>query len=404
LSGAVDRIDRYADLIVRVGANVQPGQTLFVNALLEHTELARALARAAYRADARYVDVRYQDQHVRRAMIEFASDEVLQHSPSWLLEYVDHLPGNALASIAGEAEPELLADLDQERVGKARPIELMTRALKAQNARLVNWTIAALPNAGWAEQVFGEPDVERLWDAIAITVRLDEPDPVAAWREHTDRLRRRCNSLDELALDALRFRGPGTDLTVGLLPESRWIGGGIHTSNGIAHVPNLPTEEVFTCPDWRRTEGTVRSTRPLALGGTIVRDLELRFAAGRAIEVKASSGAEAVQGQLHSDEWADRLGEVALVDGESRVGKTGLTFFNTLFDENASCHIAYGAAVTFSAPDLQGLEPEELRERGANVSSMHTDFMIGGPEVAVDGIAGDGREIPLLREDVWQLD
>jgi aminopeptidase len=400
----VDRIDRYADLIVRVGANVQPGQTLFVNALLEHTELARALARAAYRADARYVDVRYQDQHVRRAMIEFASDEVLQHSPSWLLEYVDHLPGNALASIAGEAEPELLADLDQERVGKARPIELMTRALKAQNARLVNWTIAALPNAGWAEQVFGEPDVERLWDAIAITVRLDEPDPVAAWREHTDRLRRRCNSLDELALDALRFRGPGTDLTVGLLPESRWIGGGIHTSNGIAHVPNLPTEEVFTCPDWRRTEGTVRSTRPLALGGTIVRDLELRFAAGRAIEVKASSGAEAVQGQLHSDEWADRLGEVALVDGESRVGKTGLTFFNTLFDENASCHIAYGAAVTFSAPDLQGLEPEELRERGANVSSMHTDFMIGGPEVAVDGIAGDGREIPLLREDVWQLD
>jgi len=404
LSGAVDRIDRYADLIVRVGANVQPGQTLFVNALLEHTELTRALARAAYRADARYVDVRYQDQHVRRAMIEFASDEVLQHSPSWLLEYVDHLPGNALASIAGEAEPELLADLDQERVGKARPIELMTRALKAQNARLVNWTIAALPNAGWAEQVFGEPDVERLWDAIAITVRLDEPDPVAAWREHTDRLRRRCNSLDELALDALRFRGPGTDLTVGLLPESRWIGGGIHTSNGIAHVPNLPTEEVFTCPDWRRTEGTVRSTRPLALGGTIVRDLELRFAAGRAIEVKASSGAEAVQGQLHSDEWADRLGEVALVDGESRVGKTGLTFFNTLFDENASCHIAYGAAVTFSAPDLQGLEPEELRERGANVSSMHTDFMIGGPEVAVDGIAGDGREIPLLREDVWQLD
>ena len=404
MSGAVDRIDRYADLIVRVGANVQPGQTLFVNALLEHTELARALARAAYRADARYVDVRYQDQHVRRAMIEFASDEVLQHSPSWLLEYVDHLPGNALASIAGEAEPELLADLDQERVGKARPIELMTRALKAQNARLVNWTIAALPNAGWAEQVFGEPDVERLWDAIAITVRLDEPDPVAAWREHTDRLRRRCNSLDELALDALRFRGPGTDLTVGLLPESRWIGGGIHTSNGIAHVPNLPTEEVFTCPDWRRTEGTVRSTRPLALGGTIVRDLELRFAAGRAIEVKASSGAEAVQGQLHSDEWADRLGEVALVDGESRVGKTGLTFFNTLFDENASCHIAYGAAVTFSAPDLQGLEPEELRERGANVSSMHTDFMIGGPEVAVDGIAGDGREIPLLREDVWQLD
>jgi aminopeptidase len=399
----VDRIDRYADLIVRVGANVQPGQTLFVNALIEHAELVRALARAAYRADARYVDVRYGDQHVRRAMIELASDEVLQDSPGWLLELADNLPGNATAAIAGEAEPELFADLDQERVGKGRPIELMKRVLKAQNARTVNWTIAALPNAGWAKQVFGEPDVERLWDAVAATVRLDEPDPVAAWREHTARLRRRCDSLDELALDAIRFRGPGTDLTVGLLPESRWIGGGIQTVDGIAHVPNLPTEEVFTTPDWRRTEGSVRSTRPLALGGTIVRGLELRFEAGRAVEVTASTGAEAVSGQLHSDDWADRLGEVALVDGESRVGKTGLTFFNTLFDENATCHIAYGAAVMFAAPDLQGLEPDALRERGANVSSMHTDFMIGGPEVAVDGIARDGREIPLLREDVWQL-
>jgi aminopeptidase len=403
LSRSVDRIDRYADLIVRVGANVQPGQTLFVNALIEHADLARALARAAYRAEARYVDVRYQDQHVRRAMIEFASDEVLQHSPGWQLEYIDNVPGNALASIAGEAEPELFADLDQERVGKARPVELIRRALNAQNARQVNWTIAALPNAGWAEQVFGEPDVERLWEAIAMTVRLDEPDPVAAWRDQTDRLRRRCNALDELSLDALRFRGPGTDLMVGLLPESRWIGGGIDTSDGIAHVPNLPTEEVFTCPDWRRTEGTVRSTRPLALGGSIVHDLELRFQGGRAVEVKASAGGDAVRGQLHSDEWADRLGEVALVDGGSRVGKTGLTFFNTLFDENATCHIAYGAAIMFAAPDLLGLEPEELRERGANVSSMHTDFMVGGPEVAVDGINRDGTEIPLLREDKWQL-
>ena len=404
MSGAVDRIDRYADLIVRVGANVQPGQTLFVSAMIEHAELARALTRAGYRAEASFVDVGYDDQHIRRAMIEFASDEVLQHSPGWALERMDNLPGNASVSIAGESEPELLADLDQERVGKARPIEVIKRAHKALNARATNWTIAALPSSAWAEQVFGEPDAERLWDAIAMTVRLDEPDPVAAWREHTSRLQRRCASLDELALDALRFRGPGTDLTVGLLPESRWVGGGIQTADGIAHVPNLPTEEVFTCPDWRRTEGTVRSTRPLALGGTIVRDLELRFAAGRAVEVRASAGADAVEGQLHSDEWADRLGEVALVDGESRVGKTGLTFFNTLFDENASCHIAYGAAIIFSAPDLLGLDPEELRERGANVSNMHTDLMIGGPEVAVDGIARDGREIPLLREDVWQLD
>ncbi len=400
---AVGRIDRYADLIVGIGANVQPGQTFFVNAMIEHAELARALARSAYRAGARYVDVRYQDQHVRRAMIELAPEETLQHSPGWIVDRMADLPGNALASIAGVPEPELLADLDQERVGKARMLEVMKRALTAQNARLVNWTIAASPNAGWAEQVFGEPDIERLWEAISISVRLDDPEPVEAWRRHTERLRRRCATLDALALDAVSFRGPGTDLFVGLLPESRWIGGGIETQDGIKHVPNLPTEEVFTCPDWRRTEGTVRSTRPLALGGTVVRDLQLRFESGRAVEVTASTGAGAVQAELRSDEWANRLGEVALVDGDSRVGKTGLTFFDTLFDENATCHIAYGTAVMFSAPELQGLEPEVLRGRGANVSSMHTDFMIGGPEVAVDGVTRDRREIPLLREDVWQL-
>jgi aminopeptidase len=398
-----DRIDAYADLIVRVGANVQRGQTLFVNALPEHLELARALARSAYRAGASYVDVRYVDPHVRRAQIELAPEETLTHSPEWLIERAGGLEGNAVASIAGESEPELLADLDQERVGRSRMIGVIERALKIQNERAVNWTIAACPTEGWAEQVFGEPDLDRLWDAIASTVRLDEEDPVAAWREHTARLRARCDQLDALHLDALHFEGPGTDLTVGVLPESRWIGGGIETRDGIAHVANLPTEEVFSCPDWRRTEGTVRSTRPLALGGTIVRDLELSFAGGEAVEVNASSGADAVRGQMDTDEFAKRLGEVALVDGTSRVGQTGITFFNTLFDENATCHIAWGSGVLFSAPELNGLEREEIRSRGANVSTVHTDFMVGGPEVSVDGITRDGKRVAILREDVWQL-
>jgi aminopeptidase len=311
--------------------------------------------------------------------------------------------GATIASVAGEANPELLADLDQGRVGRTRPIAVIEHALKAQNERAVNWTIAAYPSAGWAEQVFGEPDVERLWDAIAMTVRLDEADPVAAWREHAARMKARCAQLDELALDALHFQGPGTDLTVGLMPESRWIGGGIETRDGIAHIPNLPTEEVFTAPDWRRIEGTVRSTRPLALGGTVVNDLELTFTGGEAVNVQASSGADAVRGQMGTDEFANRLGEVSLVDGTSRVGQTGLTFFNTLFDENATCHIAWGSAIMYSAPELAGLSPDETRARGANVSNVHTDFMVGGPEVAVDGITKDGRRVPILREDVWQL-
>jgi aminopeptidase len=397
------RLGAYADLIVRVGANLQPGQTLFVNAQPEHVELARALARSAYDAGASYVDVRYVDPHVRRAQIELGTDESLTRSPDWLVARAAAIEGHAIVTIAGEAEPELLADLDQERVGKARMIRVIERALRIQNERAVNWTIAAYPNEGWAQQVFGEPDVDRLWDAIATTVRLDEADPVAAWREHTTRLQARCRQLDELQLDGLHFAGPGTDLTVGLLPESRWIGGGIETRDGVPHVPNLPTEEVFSCPDWRATEGTVRSTRPLALGGTIVRDLELTFERGEAVDVRASSGADAVRGQMETDEFATRLGEVALVDGNSRVGQTGITFYNTLFDENATCHIAFGSAVLFSAPELAALTPEETRGRGANVSTVHTDFMIGGPEVSVDGVTRNGRRVPILREDVWQL-
>ncbi len=398
------RIDAYADLIVRVGANVQPGQQVFVLALVEHVPLVRAVTESAYAAGARNVDVRYVDQHVRKAFIQHAPDEDLSATPPWELVRTEALlDGAAVIQFAGEAEPELFADLDQSRVGRARPIDGMKIYLRAVNERLVNWTIAAFPTEGQALQVFGEPDLERLWEAVAQSVRLDEPDPVASWRAHVDKLHRRCEQLNALGLDAVRFSGPGTDLTIGLVPGGRWTGGGIETRDGIAHVPNLPTEEVFACPDWRRTEGSVRSTRPLALGGTVVRDLEVRFAGGECVEVTASSGAGAVQAQMDVDGFGKRLGEVALVDGESRVGQTGITFFDTLFDENATCHIAYGSAVTFGLDGLDDLSPDELRDRGINVSSVHTDFMIGGPEVAVDGVTADGRTVPILREDTWQL-
>jgi aminopeptidase len=393
----------YADLIVRIGTNLQSGQTLLINALLDHAPLVRELTEAGYRAGARFVDVTYVDMHVRRSFIEHASEEDLTYTQPWTLARSSSLDGNALIMIAGDPEPTLLADLDPSRVGKARAIKALEAQLASQNARTVNWAIAAYPTAGQAQQMFGEPDVERLWAAYQAAVRLDQEDPVAAWQAHSEKLIARSKQLDDHAFDAIRFSGPGTDLMVGLLPGARWMGGGGETVDGIFHVANLPTEEVFTAPDWRRTEGTVRSTRPLALAGMIVEGLEMRFEAGKAVEVRASVGADTVTAQMDSDDFGRALGEIALVDGESAVGKTGLTFFDTLFDENAACHIAYGAAVTFGIDGLDGLSPDELRARGINVSNVHTDFMIGGPAVAVDGITKDGTAVPILREDVWQL-
>ena len=207
----------------------------------------------------------------------------------------------------------------------------------------------------------------------------------------------------ERGFDALQFRGPGTDLTIGLLPQSRWIGGASRTSAGIEHLPNLPTEEVYTTPDWRRPEGTIRTTRPLTLDGTVVRDLELRFEGGRIVEANASAGAEVIRAQIAIDEGACSLGEVALVDETSRIGELGLDFKELLFDENAACHLAYGVAYTEAVEGLDGVERGELRGRGVNVSAVHTDFMVGGPEVDVDGIGADGEATPILRRNAWQL-
>jgi aminopeptidase len=395
---AKTRLDRYAELVVRVGANVQPAQWVDLVAAVEHAPVARAIARAAYGAGASFVDVRYTDQHVKRALIEHAADDVLSWTPPWLLERERSVGDERAAVIAlmGDAEPDLLADLPGERVGRARMVALAEEANRQVNERLSNWVVIGVPNEGWAKQMFGEPDVERLWQLVEFCVRLNEDDPVAAWQEHVARLSTRARLLDDMRVDHLRYRGPGTDLTVGLLPESRWQGCESETVDGIRYVANMPTEEVFTTPDARRTEGVVRSTQPLALNGRIVRGLEVRFEGGRMVDVRAEEGADVVRGQLALDDRAAYLGEVALVDGTSRIGQTGQVFFETLYDENASCHVAYGGAY---AEAVEGGVID-----GVNVSSVHTDFMIGGPEVDVDAVLRDGTVVPLLRDDVWQLD
>jgi len=390
-----ERLERYAELAVRVGANVQPGQEVFLHGLVEHADLVRALTRQSYKAGASYVNVQYSDQHVRRAMIELGPDEALTYSPEWLKTLTEAHAGHAMLGTSGNPEPELLADLDGERVGRAIPLEVSEIRRRQSEENNVNWCGVGAPTEGWARQVLGEPDVEGLWELVAFCFRLDEPDPVVAWREHLDRLDARAAALTERRPDALRYRGPGTDLTVGLLPSAHWGSARFRTAGGIDYVANMPTEEVFITPDARRAEGTLSSTMPLSLGGRLIRDLQLTFEDGRIVQADAESGAEIVRSHLASIENADRLGELALVTKESRVGQTGKLFYNTLFDENATCHIAYGFGLPYS---FDG-KPDE----GMNVAKIHIDFMVGGPELEVDALMPDGTEIPLIRNEEWQL-
>jgi aminopeptidase len=395
MSDNAERLELYAELAVRVGANVQPGQEVYVFPMVEHADLGRALARQSYKAGASYVHMSYRDDHVRHAMIGLGPDSALTYSPEWDKQRMRAMDGNAEIGTTGRAEPHLLADLDGERVGRAIQTEIAEIVQEQHRENTINWCGVGAPNEGWATQVFGEPDVERLWERVAFCMRLDEPDPVAAWRDHMARLDARGVALTELRPDALHYRGPGTDLTVGLLPSARWGSARFRTSTGIDYVANLPTEEIFTTPDPRRADGTIRSSMPLVLSGQIIRGLEFTFEDGRIVNVEAEDGAGLVRSQIATNENADRLGEVALVTNESRVGQSGTLFFDTLFDENAACHIAYGMGLPYA---FEG-EPDPA----INKCNIHIDFMVGAPELEVDAVLADGTEVPLIRNEEWQL-
>jgi aminopeptidase len=394
-------LTRFADVIVGFGANVQPGQVVAVSCEPGKEFMVRAIAASAYRHGAKFVDVQYFDPWVKRARIEYAREEDLEFIPDWHGKRLLALGeiGAARVGLSGPVAPGLLEDLDPERVGRDR-FPSLKEAGKVVNDRTTNWTIAPCPTPAWAQLVFPELDadaaLERLEGHLLHVCRLDEDDPVAAWRARADFLVATAERLTERRFDALHYEGPGTDLTVGLLPATSWQAARFQRADGLVHMPNLPTEEIFTSPDPARVDGEVTSTKPLVLmDGTVVRGLHVRFEGGRGVQIDADTAAETMRTICARDEGAARLGEIALVDAEGRIGALDTVFYDTLLDENAASHIAFGQGFPF-------VIGEEGRDR-VNASELHLDFMIGSLDLKVTGITADGERVPVLTEGHWGI-
>jgi aminopeptidase len=395
-----DRFDALAELAVH-GANVQPGQVVAVGAMMGQEELARAVAAAAYKRGALFVDVLYFDPYVKRARIEHADPETLEWVPPWLTYRLETLAerGDARIALQGIVSPNALDGLDPAIAGRDK-LPWLKETGRIISERSTNWSIVPCPHPRWAQLIFPELSAdaayEKLWDQLWHILRLDEPDAAAAWDERTAVLKRSAVLMNEQRFDVLEFRGPGTELDVGLLSSSTWGAGDFMTRKGLRHLPNLPTEEVFTSPDPARTQGHVTSTKPLVLkDGTIVRGLEVRFEGGRAVEVDADENGAAIRVVTQSDDGAARLGEVALVDRQGRIGPLGTVFYDTLLDENAASHIAFGHGFAFAVG-----EDDASR---INDSGIHVDFMIGSEELEVTGVTTDGARVPVLRQGDWQI-
>ncbi len=396
-----DYVNALADLVVRFSANLQPGQIMSISSEPGKEALARAIAERAYEHGALFVDLAVFDVHLKRARALHADRDTLGYVPPWIGARTMAVGEHHCARVAlsGPVAPRIMDDVDPQLLGLDM-LPSLREGMTVVNSRTTNWTIVPCPTPGWATLVHPrlEPAqaLERLWQQVAHVCRLDEEDPVAAWGVRLDQLTDAARRLDQARLDVLRFQGPGTDLTIGLLPSSRWLAARFETVDGIVHAPNIPTEEVFTTPDPKRVDGVVTATKPLFASGTTITGLQVRFESGRAVKIDAEQGADVVRSLAARDAGAARLGEVALVDREGRIGPLDTVFFDTLLDENAASHIALGQGYEFAVAD-------QAEHADINESEIHIDFMIGGNDVTVTGTSRDGTEVPLLQDGRWQL-
>ncbi len=403
-----EKLDKLAAVAIQVGLGLACGQELVMTAPLDALPLARRVTEQAYRAGASLVTTLFTDEESTLMRFRYAPDESFDRAAEWLQEGVAsaYRSGAARLAITG-ANPALLAKEDPGKVSRAnlalskasRPaLDLITR-------HEINWTIIPFATAAWASTVFpkesGPAAIARLWDAIFAATRIDAPDPVAAWRAHDEHLQKRAHLLNAKRFAALHYRGPGIDLRVGLADGHMWLGGGTIARNGLPCIPNMPTEEVFTTPHKDRVDGFVTSSKPLSYQGALIKNIAVRFEGGRVTEAKADEGESILHRMLDTDEGARRLGEVALVPHSSPISKSGLLFWNTLFDENAASHIALGQAYSTCIRDGDSLDPAQLAQRGANTSLIHVDWMIGSGGVDVDGVSADGTSEPLMRHGEW---
>lgn len=402
-------LSKYADVVVKVGLNLRKGQVLSIRGILEDAPFIRKATESAYRSGARYVDVLWNDEPSQRIRFEYADPETITYVPDWILQRYEEFyrDGDAELAIAS-TNPDLFEGIDSELMANFRKARMQKFEPLRKYENLANWCVVATAAPSWAKKVFPDMPVReaqvKLWDAIFKVCRIDSPDPVAAWQEHIDKLVKYKDYLNDKRYTALHYKAPGTDLTVGLPEKQVWAGAQETFKNGVTCTVNIPTEEVFTAPHMDKADGFVTASRPLNLSGTLIEEFTISFEHGRVSNVTARKGEADLKKLIETDENASRLGEVALVPHSSPISQSGILFYNTLFDENAACHIALGNAYRTSIKGGEDMTDEEFAAAGGNKSLLHVDFMIGSGEMDIDGISQDGLREPIMRQGEWAFD